>query len=101
MYYYRVNPVNMSMTDRWYQVENLTDEIALNNDPNIVFYLDPNEYLLVTMDLRHILGSYWNWVYGEDWDISVTISTSPLGVNDKVVNVLMPELYLNSKQPRS
>ena len=101
MYYYRVNPVNMSMTDKWYELEKLDPEIDLNNDPHIVFYLDPNEYLLVTMDLRHILGSYWNWVYGEDWDISVTVSTSPLGVNDKVVNVLMPELYLNSKQTRS
>jgi len=53
------------------------------------------------MDLRHILDTTYNWVYGEDWDISITISTDPIKVNDPVVNVLMPELYLNSKEPRS
>lgn len=101
MYYYRVNPVNKSITNEWYKNETLDKTIALNNNENLVFHLNPNEYMLVTMDLRHILDSYWNWVYGEDWDISVTISTAPFDVNDRVVNVLMPELYLNSKQPRS
>ena len=57
--------------------------------------------MLITMDLRHILDTSYNWVYGEDWDISITISTDPIKVNDPVVNVLMPELYLNSKEPRS
>lgn len=101
MYYYRVNPVNKSITNEWYKNETLDKTIALNNNENLVFHLNPNEYMLVTMDLRHILDSYWNWVYGEDWDISITISTAPFDVNDPVVNVLMPELYLNSKQPRS
>lgn len=101
MYFYRVNPVNVSTTDAWYKKETLEKEIALNYNENLVFKMNPNEYMLITMDLRHILDSYWNWVYGEDWDISITIQTTPFDVNDQVVNVLMPELYLNSKQERS
>jgi hypothetical protein len=101
IYYMRVNPVNISTTDEWYQVETLDPVTALNNDPAIVFQLNPNNVMLVTMDLRHILEATWNWVYGEDWDISITISTTPFGVNDPVVNVLMPEIYLNANQPRA
>ena len=29
--------------------------------------------MLITMDLRAIMATEFNWVYGEDWAISITI----------------------------
>lgn len=32
--------------------------------------------MLITMDLRHLYDQNINWVYGEDWDISLSISSN-------------------------
>ena len=29
--------------------------------------------MLITMDLRSLMLTEYNWVYGEDWAISITI----------------------------
>lgn len=39
----------------------------------MIFSLEPTAVMLITMDLRAIMATEFNWVYGEDWAISITI----------------------------
>ena len=48
------------------------------------------------MDLRHLLPQEYNWVYGEDWTIGVTIGEK-LTLKSKIDPVLLPETFLNKK----
>ena len=58
--------------------------------PAVVFKLNPNQVALITMDLRSLMKSEVNWVYGEDWSISITVGEEviPDDVEDPI---LMPE----------
>lgn len=80
-YLFRINPLNESLCDEWYIEEELNPEIALNIEKNKIFRIMPNSYMLVSMDLRHVMQQELNWVYGEDWDISFTISDNEFMIN--------------------
>jgi hypothetical protein len=78
---YRINPLNESLCDEWYLEEDLNPDIRLNIEKNKIFRIQPNSYMLVSMDLRHVMQQELNWVYGEDWDISFTISDNEFMIN--------------------
>ena len=63
----------MTLIDQWELIEYLDDDTAKNNLPAVIFNVDATNILLVTMDLRAMMSSEFNWVYGEDWAISITI----------------------------
>lgn len=46
--------------------------------------------MLVTMDLRQIMLTEYNWVYGEDWSISITIAKE-LDLKEKESPTFLPE----------
>ena len=48
----RINPLNISLLDEWEDIEILDDDTAKNNMPAVIFNLDPNAIMLITMDLR-------------------------------------------------
>ena len=91
----RINPLNLTLIDEWAQIETLDAETAKNNLPSVVFKLDPMAVMLVTMDLRSLMASDYNWVYGEDWAISFTVETE-LSVKAKEEPKLLPEQLLKS-----
>ena len=37
--------------------------------------------MLVSIDLRQVMPQELNWVYGEDWEISFTISPDPFEID--------------------
>jgi hypothetical protein len=47
------------------------------------------------------MESEFNWVYGEDWDISFTISTEEFHINSTATPVLMAEQFLNRMTTKS
>ena len=51
----RINPLNLSLCDRWYYNETLDNDTDRNNEPSVIFKLHPNSYALITMDLRHLM----------------------------------------------
>ena len=69
----RINPLNMTLIDQWTEIEILDTETSKNNMPAVIFSLDPNAIMLVTMDLRSLMPTEFYWVYGEDWAVSITI----------------------------
>lgn len=69
----RINPLNMTLIDEWEAIEYLDGETAKNNMPPVIFNLEPNSIMLITMDLRSLMKTEFNWVYGEDWSVSITI----------------------------
>lgn len=78
-------------------MDNVTDR---NNEPQVIFKLNPNSYALITMDLRHLKEQTVNWVYGEDWAVSITASKT-LTLEDPSDPIQMPELFLNQKTSKS
>ena len=69
----RINPLNLTLIDSWTEIEVLDEETAKNNLPAVIFHLEPTWVMLITMDLRSLMLTEFNWVYGEDWAISITI----------------------------
>lgn len=63
----------MTLIDQWTEIEILDTETSKNNMPAVIFSLDPNAIMLVTMDLRSLMPTEFYWVYGEDWAVSITI----------------------------
>jgi hypothetical protein len=57
--------------------------------------------MLISMDLRHVLHQEYNWVYGEDWDISITISTDEFDLDFQAESVLLPEQFLALETSKS
>jgi len=51
--------------------------------------------MLVSMDLRHVMESEFNWVYGEDWDISFMISDNEFMINATAESILLAEQFLH------
>ena len=52
--------------------------------------MKPNGVALITMDLRTVMKQTINWVYGEDWAISITIAEE-LSIEDFEDPIMMPE----------
>ena len=69
----RINPLNVTLVDEWEAIEVIDPETAKNNEPALIFKLEPYSTMLITMDLRQIMATEYNWVYGEDWGVSLTI----------------------------
>jgi hypothetical protein len=42
------------------------------------------------MDFRHLLPQEYNWVYGEDWSIAITIKEK-IAITDDIDSNMMPE----------
>ena len=53
-YLYRVNPLNLSLCDEWKYQEKMDNATDRNNEPQVIFKLNPNSYALITLDLRHL-----------------------------------------------
>lgn len=92
----RINPLNISLIDEWETIEELDPETAKNNMPAVIFKLEPNELMLITMDLRQLMETEFNWVYGEDWAISITIEKE-LSLSDQENPSFLPEQFLRPK----
>ena len=86
----RINPLNITMVDEWAAVDVLDPEVAKNNNPAAVFAMEPNSVMLITMDLRHLMATEYNWVYGEDWSISVSIEKE-IDLYQEETPVYLPE----------
>ena len=54
-YIMRINPVNLSLADRWFANETQDSDTERNNEPSLIFKLRPNSYALVTVDVRHLM----------------------------------------------
>ena len=89
----RINPLNITLVDQWEEIEIIDDETAKNNEPAVIFKLDPNSVMLITMDLRQIMLTEYNWVYGEDWSVSITIDKELTLANSESPQY-MPEQFL-------
>lgn len=85
-----MNPLNLSFCDAWNKSETLDANTRKNNEPQVIFSLEPHHYALITMDFRHILPQEYNWVYGDDWSIAITVKKQ-LELNDKVDPLMLPE----------
>jgi len=92
----RINPMNLTLIDQWEQIETLDSETAKNNLPAVIFNLDPIEVMLVTMDLRSVMQQEYNWVYGEDWALSITIEKE-LHLMNRESPFLLPEQFLRKQ----
>jgi hypothetical protein len=63
--------------------------------------------MLITMDLRHLYDQNVNWVYGEDWDISISISSNrdtdnfTLTLDSVAKPVLLSEQFLTKSTSKS
>lgn len=97
----RINPLNESLCDKWELEEKLDPLVGENVVTNKIFKIEPNNYMLVSFDLRHLLDQEQNWVYGEDWDISFMISDEEFSINATAHSVLLSEQFLNSKTSKS
>ena len=100
-YLLRINPLNQTLCDEWFVEEELSIDLDKNNEGNKIFRINPNTYLLVSMDLRHVMEQEYNWVYGEDWEISFTISDDEFTLESQAQSVLLPEQFLTASTSKS
>ena len=96
----KINPLNLSLCDEWEEFEYLDEETRKNNIPAVIFKMKPNAIALITMDFRTIMRSEVNWVYGEDWAVSITISKE-LTLDDLEDPVMLPEQFLHKDTPKN
>ena len=86
----------MTLVDKWEEIEDIDVETAKNNMPAVIFKLEPNSIMLVTMDLRQLMMTEYNWVYGEDWAVSVTIDQD-LDLSKPESPKYLPEQFLRKQ----
>lgn len=85
----------------------LDPNVAKNQEANKIFKLEPFSYMLISMDLRHLFDQNVNWVYGEDWDISISISSNKdsdnhtLTLDSLAKPVLLAEQFLSKETTKS
>jgi hypothetical protein len=84
-----INPLNLSLCDPWEEMDK-TSNSQTGTWPQVIFKLQPHYYALITMDLRHIFGQVYNWVYGDDWAISITVGEN-LTFKSPIDAYMMPE----------
>lgn len=53
-YVARWNPLNLSLVDDWFEIEDMDEETRKVNTPSVIFELMPSSYALVTVDFRHL-----------------------------------------------
>ena len=99
-YITRINPLNLSICDAWNKSERLDEQTDKNNEPQVIFTLEPHHYALITMDFRHLLPQEYNWVYGEDWSIAIQIKNK-LDLTSKVEPYMLPEQFLHKETLKS
>ncbi|CAG9311278.1 unnamed protein product [Blepharisma stoltei] len=90
-YLIEINPVNESLVFN-------ADYKVMNNSSSgqyYVFYLEPRQIALVTMDLRHISLADKYFSYSNDWAISFTISSTDSNLTD-IDPVDMPLTFQNT-----
>ena len=83
----------MTLLSDYIEIEDLSDDALQTSVPNVIFNLPPTAYALVTLDLRHIMAEDYNWVYGEDWEISFTVDPE-LTIESPSLPIPMPEEFL-------
>ena len=96
----RINPLNLTICDEWFSYETLDIFTSKNNEPSVIFRLPPNSVTLITMDLRSLLKQEYNWVYGEDWAVSITIEKE-LDLMDDESPIKLPEQFLSSQTDKN
>lgn len=96
----RINPLNLTLCDPWFEHETLDIFTAKNNEPSVIFRLPPNSATLITMDLRSLMKQEFNWVYGEDWAISISIEKD-LAMLDSESPIKLPEQFLSHQTSKN
>ena len=96
----RVNPLNLSLCDEWEQIEEVGPEPLKNIVPAVIFKMIPNAVALITMDFRSLMQADVNWVYGEDWAVSITVNKQ-LSITDLEDPILLPEQFLHKDTPKN
>lgn len=89
-YVTKINPLNISFCDAWTTNEKIDKQTNRNNEPSLIFSLAPHSIAVITMDFRHLLPQEYNWVYGEDWSIAITIKEK-IAITDDIDSNMMPE----------
>ena len=72
----------------------LDEETRKNNIPAVIFRMRPSGIALITMDFRTLMAQEFNWVYGEDWSVGITIAKD-LTLDDVEDPILLPEQFLH------
>jgi hypothetical protein len=100
-YLARICPLNIALLSKWHEIEVLEEDTAKVNVPNAIFKLEPNSIALITFDFRHLAEQTFNWVYGEDYAISITMKTKEFKLTDPSDPDLLPEQFLSKDTSKS